>query len=259
MISIIILMALIVFCCEGFTQVTSSITYDAGSSIEVQTGADICATSIIINGTYSGTGTICLGALPVSIISFTSAAAQRNVTLSWITEWELNNSGFDVERTAVIQSGVEEWKKVAFINGNGTTNTQVSYSYTHTKLLKGEYKYRLKQIDYNGNFEYYSLAEIVTIAPPDKFSMGQNYPNPSNPKSKIDYEIPFNAMVNIVVFNMLGEEVANLVNEQKEAGYYTAEFNGSNLASGVYFYRLNVKDISSSVSFNKTMKMILVK
>lgn len=257
--TIILIPALLILVSEIYSQTTSTIIYDAGSSIEVQAGADVCATSIIINGTYSGTGTICLGALPVSIISFTSTTSQRNVTLTWITEWELNNKGFDVERTAVNQGEAEYWQKVASITGNGTTNNQVSYSYTDSKLPKGEFKYRLKQIDFNGNYEYFALADIVTIAPPNEFSMGQNYPNPGNPKTKIDYELPFNAIVKIIIYNMLGEEVAIIVNEQKEAGYYSAEFNGSNLASGVYFYRINVKDISSSANFTKTMKMILVK
>lgn len=257
--SVIVLMAFIVCWCDCIAQITSTITYDAGSSIEVQSGADICATSIIINGTYTGTGTICLGALPVSIISFTSATTQRNVTLSWITEWELNNKGFDVERASVKQGEVDQWQKVAFVTGNGSTNNQVSYSYNDTKLPKGEFKYRLKQIDYNGNYEYFALGKIVAIAPPNKFSMGQNYPNPGNPKTKIDYELPFNAMVRIIIYNMLGEEVSTIVNEQKDAGYYSAEFNGSNLASGVYFYRIIANDISSSTNATKTMKMILVK
>ena len=103
------------------SQTYSDLTYDAGTFIDIQTGSDVCATNIYINGTFSGGGTICGGALPVSISSFTSLVERNNVMLYWITEWELNNSGFDIERRVTL-SGVEGWQKIAFIQGNGTTN-----------------------------------------------------------------------------------------------------------------------------------------
>lgn len=235
----------------------SNITYDPGTSVDISTGADVCADAIIINGVYSGSGTICSGALPVSLSSFTGAADKRNVTLMWVTEWELNNSGFDVERANVTPSGVEGWSKVGFIQGHGTSNVSNGYMFKDEKLKAGTYKYRLKQIDYNGNYEYFSLGSDIIINPPMNFSMGQNYPNPSNPKSKIDYEIPISGRVTIKLFNLLGQEVVNIVNQTREAGYYTAEFDGSNLASGVYIYRITAE--GSGEKFSKTLKMVLVK
>src|SRR5688572_27574901 len=155
----------------------------------------------------------------------------------WITDAELNNSGFNVERRNIHPSA-NEWQKIIFVQGSGTTNQPKGYLYEDKKLLKGTYQYRLKQIDYNGNYEYFELEYNIIIAPPNKFNVSQNYPNPSNPKSLIDYEIPVNGKVTLVVFNIAGQEIATIVNEVKEAGYYTAEFNGSNLSSGVYFYRI---------------------
>ena len=175
----------------------------------------------------------------------------------WVTEIELNNSGFNIERK-LIKDG-EVWKKLAFIPGNGTTSQPKGYLYEDKKLNKGIYKYRLKQIDYNGNYEYFELANDIVIAPPNKFELGQNYPNPSNPKSKIDFQLPFRGIVTIRVFDALGQEVSTIINELKDAGYYTAEFDGSRIASGVYFYRIEAKDIVTLQSLIKTMKMVLVK
>ena len=240
-----------------YGQTYSDITYDAGTSIEIQLGADVCANNLFINGTFSGGGTICDGVMPVTMSSFTASANNNSTTLMWVTEVELNNSGFDVERSNVILNGAADWKKITFMQGNGTTNQPKGYLYEDKKLPKGVYKYRLKQIDYNGNYEYFELANEVVIAPPNKFTVSQNYPNPSNPKSLIDYEIPVNGKVTLVVFNITGQEVATLVNEIKDAGYYTAEFNGINLASGVYFYRITAD--GEGQKHVKTMKLILVK
>ncbi len=254
---ILITLCLLLPAASALSQYYSDITYDAGTSIEIQTAADVCATNIYINGTFSGGGTICSAPLPVTMSSFTSSVKNNTATLMWVTEVELNNSGFDVERAIVTQSGMGEWKKIAFIQGNGSTNQPKGYLYEDKKLIKGTYQYRLKQIDFNSNYEYFELANDVVIAPPNKFNVSQNYPNPSNPKSKIDYMIPFNGKVTLVVYDILGKEVTTLVNETQEAGYYSTEFNGSNLTSGVYFYRIIAE--GEGQKHVKTMKMILVK
>src|SRR4030095_3546926 len=248
----IILFTLLTFLTNG--QTYSDITYDAGTSIDIQTGADVCATNIYINGTYSGGVTICSGALPVVISSFTSIVLKNNVSLLWRTEYEFNNSGFRIERMNIKEN---LWKEISFIRGHGTTNEPQNYSFEDKKLQTANYKYRLKQIDYNGNFEYFTLETDVLVGTPKEFSMGQNYPNPSNPKSKIDYEIPFTGKVSLKVYDILGEEVLKLVDETKDAGYYSVEFDGSNISSGVYFYRINAE--GNSQIFSKTLKIILVK
>jgi len=238
------------------SQTTSNITYDAGALIDIGVSADVCADAILIHGTFSGGGSICLGPLPVTILSFTSSVNKNNVILNWQTEAELNNSGFDIERK--MDKDGASWEKAAFIQGSGTTSEPKTYNYEDKKLKTGSYNYRLKQIDFNGGYEYFELEGIVTIKPPGSFSVSQNYPNPSNPRSKIDYELPENGRVTIRVYDLLGKEVLTILNHDKEAGYYSAEFDGSNLASGVYFYSLMLKGKAGNI-LTKTLRMILVK
>lgn len=239
-------------------QVYSDITYDEGTSVEVQSGSDVCANNIFINGTFSGGGTICTGALPVSLSSFTYSTDMRSVTLMWITEWELNNSGFDVERAFLKADGnAGEWSKITFIPGKGTSNVSNGYIFKDEKLKTGKYKYRLKQIDHNGNYEYYELGALLSISPPKNFDMGQNYPNPGNPNSKINFEMPIDGRVSVKVYDVLGKEVMTLIDENRKADYYTIEFDGSNIATGVYFYRIYAE--GEGQKFTKTLKMILIK
>lgn len=187
--------------------------------------------------------------LPVELSSFTSAVAGRNVTLSWSTGNEQNNSGFDIER----KSTVTEWVKIGNVEGHGTVNTPNSYSFNDNALSSGRYSYRLKQIDYNGNFRYYYLSNEINIGAPSKYSLSQNYPNPFNPVTTISYEIPNADFVALKVYDMTGKEVASLVNEKQDAGFYSIRFDASRLSSGVYFYTLKSSD------FVSTKKLILVK
>ena len=188
-------------------------------------------------------------ALPVELASFSSSVTGRDVKLNWVTATELNNSGFDIERS--IYPG--QWSKIGNVIGNGTTSSPVEYTYTDKNLATGKYSYRLKQVDYNGNFEYFNLSNEVSVGVPDKFSLSQNYPNPFNPSTTISFDIPVDSKVKISLFDMSGREVADIVNEFKTAGYYTVNFNGSSLASGAYFYRIDAGN------FVDTKKMLLVK
>jgi Secretion system C-terminal sorting domain len=233
----------------------SNITYERRTQIDIGTGADVCADAVIINGTSSGGGTICQRPLPVKLSSFNFSVSKNCVILSWTTDAELNNSGFEVERKSEKEG--TQWEKTGFVPGNGTVNEPRKYTYQDMKLNTGNYSYRLKQIDFNGNHEYFELESDVVIAMPNIFSMSQNYPNPSNPKSKIDYEIPVDGKVTLRLYDILGKEEVSIVNETKTAGYYSAEFDGTNLSSGVYFYRILVE--GGSQKFSKTLKMILVK
>ena len=198
--------------------------------------------------------------LPVDICSFTDNVLSRDINLSWTTCQEVNNRGFNVERRALLDANsnrYSDWVSLAFVPGNGTSNEQHNYTYSDKKLFTGKYEYRLKQMDFNSNSEYYDLNKLVEIGKPNNADVSQNYPNPSNPKSKIDFQIPFDSKVSLKVYDELGKEVAVILDESKVAGFYTAEFDGSNLASGVYFYRI-IAD-GSGQKFTKTMKMILVK
>ncbi|MFZ1461311.1 MAG: T9SS type A sorting domain-containing protein, partial [Ignavibacteria bacterium] len=187
--------------------------------------------------------------LPVELASFTSAISGRNVTLNWSTVSELNNSGFDIEKSIVKGQTSEGWSKIGFINGSGTISEPQNYSFTDKNLATGKYKYRLKQIDFNGNFEYFELAEEISIGIPDKYELSQNYPNPFNPVTNLEYGIAKLGFVSLKIYDVLGRELVTLVNEIKEPGYYKIKFNAGNLSSGVYFYRMEAGDFVTVKKF----------
>ncbi|HQY51458.1 MAG TPA: T9SS type A sorting domain-containing protein [Ignavibacteria bacterium] len=186
--------------------------------------------------------------LPVELSSFTSSVSSNDVKLNWSTSEEINNSGFDIERSS---NGT--WTKIGNVNGNGSTNEIKNYSYTDKNVSSGTYNYRLKQIDYNGSFEYYNLSNEVIVGVPDKFSISQNYPNPFNPSTKIDFQLPTDGNVKLSVFDNSGKQVEVLSDGFKSAGYYSINFNATNLSSGIYFYKIEFNGIS------KVMKMSLLK
>ncbi len=199
-------------------------------------------------------------ALPVELSSFTATAANNKATLSWKTATETNNYGFEVERRVVssqssITAQTNSLTKVGFIAGNGTSNSPHNYSYTDANISSGTYAYRLKQIDNSGAYKYSSEAE-VTVNLPTSYALGQNYPNPFNPTTTIQYDIPASGsqkLVTLKVYDVIGREVATLVNETKVAGSYQVTFNASRIASGVYFYKL------TAGSFTQTKKLVLMK
>ncbi len=190
--------------------------------------------------------------VPVELISFTSLVNNGNVTLNWKTATETNNQVFEVERKKLNKN----WLKIGFVNGNGTTTETKTYSFIDKNLSVGKYQYRLKQIDFDGTFEY-SIKIEVEIDAPTKFSLPQNYPNPFNPSTKISWQSPVGSWQTLKVYDILGNEVATLVNEERYAGSYEIEFNPEssikNPASGVYFYQLRAGD------YVETKKMILLK
>jgi hypothetical protein len=195
--------------------------------------------------------------LPVELSSFTSVVYGRNAELNWSTVTETNNSGFEIERSSVNNQYLNDWKKIGYVTGNGTTGIVSDYSFTDRGINTGKYNYRLKQIDFNGNFEYHNLTGEVVIGIPADFSISQNYPNPFNPSTKINYDLPVDGKVSIKLFDISGKELATLVNELKTAGYYTVSYNASGLPSGTYFYRINSE--SNGNNYIATKKMVLLK
>jgi len=190
--------------------------------------------------------------LPVQLTEFKAAAEKRDVNLKWKTTFEQNNFGFEIER----KPAGGDFAKVGFIQGN---NKNSSYSFKDKKLNNGKYSYRLKQIDNNGNYEYFSLSGEITIGVPQQYTLSQNYPNPFNPSTKIDIELPSDSRISIKVYDMLGREVKMLVNnEYLQAGYHTVELNSSTMSSGTYFYRMNATDVSGK-NMNLVKKMTVVK
>jgi hypothetical protein len=196
--------------------------------------------------------------VPVELSSFTASAENTTATLAWKTATETNNYGFNIERRVVetvsskSQNTTINWEKIGFVAGNGTSSSAHSYSYTDASISSGTYAYRLKQIDNSGTYKYSSEAE-VTINVPTCYALEQNYPNPFNPSTVIGYQLPMSGSVTLKVYDVIGREVATLVNEQKDAGYYKATFNAAKFSSGVYFYRM------SAGSYTSVKKLLVMK
>ena len=186
--------------------------------------------------------------LPVELTSFTANTIGNNVELKWQTSTETNNQGFGIYRNG---------NKIAFVEGKGTTTETQDYSFTDKNLQSGIYNYRLNQLDFDGTQEV--VGELtVYLSLPEKFALEQNYPNPFNPSTTIKYSIPTSEFVTLKVYDVLGNEVATLANEEKPAGSYEVEFSvgqdsSPDIASGIYFYTLQAG------SFTQTKKLLLMK
>jgi hypothetical protein len=193
--------------------------------------------------------------LPVELIAFTASVAGNQVSLNWKTATEINNYGFEVERCQTPQAE-QAWEKIGFVQGHGNSNSPKEYSFIDNPVGGTSFGYRLKQIDIDGKFEYSNSLEIM-LNSPSKSAALQNYPNPFNPSTTISYKIQSACFATLKVYDVLGKEIAILVNEEKPAGIYDIVWNGKNnsgikLTSGVYFYRL------TAGSFVQTRKMILL-
>ncbi len=229
----------------------------ATAKVQVQGGATYSGLNetiqlVVLGKTTTAIKTVFMlwATLPVELSSFTASLNNRDLYLNWSTLTESNNSGFDIERKAFT---TDSWTKVGFVTGNGTSSVPHDYTFCDRNLTSGIYTYRLKQTDFNGNYEYHNLNGEVIIGVPKSLQLIQNYPNPFNPSTTISFEMPVAGKVTLKVFNTSGKEVAALVNEERSAGYYTVNFDASNLSSGVYYCRLEANGVI------KVMKMALVK
>jgi hypothetical protein len=191
--------------------------------------------------------------VPVELATFNYYINEYNVTLNWITASEINSNGFDIQRAKTLDDNlISEWKSIGFINGKGTTTESSFYTYSDESLQPGNYSYRLKIIDNDGSFEFSNIINIE-IEAPVVYTLSQNFPNPFNPNTLIQYQLPEKGFVNLKVYDAIGVEVATLVNEVKEAGIHEISFDAASLTTGVYFYTLY------SGNFVKTNKMLLLK
>ena len=192
-----------------------------------------------------------LSPVPVELSSFTAEYSNNSIILNWQTETEINNRGFEIEKSNLTKK--IGWESISFIEGKGTTSEKNNYSFTDKNLSAGKYSYRLKQIDFDGTFEYSDVVEVDVLLP-HEFILEQNYPNPFNPTTLIRFHLPIETKVSVKIYNVLGKEVATLVNETKESGIHDIEFtNNGQFSSGIYFYTI------STESFTDTKKFILLK
>ncbi|MDR3667160.1 MAG: T9SS type A sorting domain-containing protein [Ignavibacteriaceae bacterium] len=196
--------------------------------------------------------------LPVELSSFTSKLSGRDVNLNWSSQTEKNSDKFLIER----KSTQDNWESIGSVKAAVLSNSPKQYSYVDKNIQSGKYQYRLKMIDNDGSFAYSKIIE-ADVSKPMNYELCQNYPNPFNPSTKINYNIPVDSKVTLEVFNLNGERVTQLVNEEQSAGYYSIDFNSTsinrNLSSGVYFYRIIVSDKVTGTNFSSIKKMVLLK
>ncbi|MBX7042893.1 MAG: T9SS type A sorting domain-containing protein [Ignavibacteria bacterium] len=195
------------------------------------------------NGSYNST-------LPVELLAFSAAVTGNSVRLLWSTSAEENNAGFEIQRMP--EGG--SWTTAGYVEGSGNSAQIREYTFTDRSLGKGKFAYRLKQIDFNGNYEFHELGSMVEIGTPEQFKLHQNYPNPFNPSTVLSFDLPYSSDVTLSVYDLSGRLVRTLINnELRQPDYYKVSFDGSSVSSGVYFYRLQT---SKEV---QTGKMTLVK
>ncbi len=212
--------------------------------------------------------------VPVELTNFSGSIENYFVILNWKTASEKNNFGFEIEESINnFQNAANNWEVVGFVKGNGTTLEDQEYSFSkkigdyNSQISNSEYsiKFRLKQIDFDGSVSY-SNEIPINFSPqknqPENFELFQNYPNPFNPSTVISYQLPASGNVSLKIYDVLGNEVATLINEEKQPGNYNYRLtilpNGTvglnyQFQSGVYFYELKVGN------FTAVKKFILLK
>jgi hypothetical protein len=194
--------------------------------------------------------------LPVELRSFSCSVVNNSIKLNWKTATELNNMRFDIER----KIGSPEWQKIGSVDGAGNSTTLKEYSFTDKSLLlSGNYYYRLKQVDFGGNFKYSQVVNAEVNITPQSYWLEQNYPNPFNPSTTISFNLPFDSYVKLTIYNSLGEMVREVINGFEADGKYKIDIMAGNLASGIYYYTLQANSTEGPESFRSTNKMILLK
>ncbi|MBK7378610.1 MAG: T9SS type A sorting domain-containing protein [Ignavibacteriales bacterium] len=191
--------------------------------------------------------------IPVELSSFSASVINDNINLNWTTATEVNNQGFEIEQS---NDGVE-FTKIGYVPGFGTSTEVHSYSYSIEKSFTGKQYFRLRQIDFDGKFEYSDVVE-VDAGVPSIFELAQNFPNPFNPNTSIKFTLPEKSRVKISVYNLLGQIVSEITNADFSAGINEVNFKAENLSSGIYVYLLEATGINGSV-YSASRKMTLLK
>ena len=193
--------------------------------------------------------------VPVELIGLICEQVENDVTVQWSTATESNNFGFEVQRR---KNGDSDFTKIGFVRGSGTTVIEHDYLFVDKNVMSGHYDYRLKQIDFDGSFEYSFPVEIL-VNFPHQFELVQNYPNPFNARTNIIYQLPKRAVVNITIYDVLGRRIKQLLNNEQNEGEHRIVWDGLNeigtpVNSGVYFFQIYVDG-----EVTEMKKMILLK
>lgn len=177
--------------------------------------------------------------LRVELTAFEGIYEDNKIELSWGTTSEIDNYGFEIERSV----DQEDWIKIGFIEGHGTLNFPKEYSFTDREIIFGTYYYRLKQLDMQEGFEYSPVIEVEASEMADNIALEQNYPNPFNPITSIRFAVAERSFVDLTVYNIIGDKIVTLFRDvADEDRIYDVTFDGSGLASGIYFYRLSTNE-----------------
>jgi hypothetical protein len=184
---------------------------------------------------------------PVELINFTAGTSGNSILLNWKTATEINNFGFEVQRSCDSQN----WEVLGFLSGYGTSSEEHDYSFEDPDVSSGKYYYRLKQIDNDGSFEYSLIIEAEMLLP-EGFLLYQNYPNPFNPETNIKFRLANSGMVSLKIYDMLGNEVVTLLNEELPAGTHEIQYNAGELSSGVYLLKI----VSGTFSDVKKLQLL---
>jgi hypothetical protein len=199
--------------------------------------------------------------LPVELALFRAEQNNSQVRLYWETASELKNYGFDVERRSESgetgRLGTREWRKIVFVEGHGTSSAPHQYVYNDDNPGPGTYSYRLKQIDLDGSFCYSKEVEITINSRETAFTLHQNYPNPFNPSTSIEFSTPTSGHATLNMYNLLGQRIATIFRGDVASGTHSVEWSPTNLASGVYVYRLEVDNGVNH--FTATRRLILMR
>ena len=186
--------------------------------------------------------------VPVELTAFYGSYQNGSVILEWITSTETNNQGFEIQR----RNDNSYFEPMGFVDGKGTSTNRVTYNFIDKNLTSKRYSYRLKQIDFDGTFQY-SSEVVVDIPFLGDYVLHQNYPNPFNPSTKIRFTIPERSMVKITLHDILGKEIGTLFYEEVGPATRELEIDGSSLSSGNYFVRMTAGNIQ------KIQKITLLK
>ncbi|MBN1465679.1 T9SS type A sorting domain-containing protein [candidate division KSB1 bacterium] len=194
--------------------------------------------------------------VPVELECFTASVERQTVHLTWRTASESNNYGFEIERCDG-DHREREWQKIGFVAGYGTSSESHDYFFedilTPAQTARfSTFNYRLKQIDADGSFSH-SEVVAVTLELPKTFSLAQNCPNPFNARTTLQFAMPHRSLVKLAVYDLMGREVAVLMNEEVGAGVHCVTFDSGDVGSGLYYYRFE------SSEFTQMRKLLVIK
>jgi len=236
---------------ENWEAQTSGIPSGSSKSLTINPEGFIFAT------TPTGVFRSIESTLPVELSSFTAKVQSPGVMLKWNTATETNNKGFEVQRKLKNM----DWTNIGFVNGNGTSSKISSYSFADKfdNTYEGRVLYRLKQVDFNGEFKYTRYIYVDVDFMPKTCQLYQNFPNPFNPSTLIKYFITGESNVTLTIYNSVGQKMEELINKVEPGGFHEVSWNASKYSSGTYYYTLQVNGFENSIVYKETKKLQLIK